>query len=256
MQDVGVQMAARSLLSLFRIHHPDLLRKKDRGKYHAKPEDVLQFGEERPMRNIRGAELLDAEEQIVNPTVCITRNVAAFIEVEDGEEELKVGGDEMRYEVVADEAAQTRAVRKPLLCRRVLSEEDLERLKELRVKNLMSLWNRKREEVGLEEDRESDGEIDIEDQVESATTVRRRRKELRKMQGAGGHQKAWDEYGKKKGGGSTNKEKDRNKPFMMTKYALKVMQKGRRNLKLSRIIRGQHKQRLKIEGKRAKRRRR
>jgi len=84
----------------------------------------------------------------------------------------------------------------------------------------------------------------------------KRRKEARRLAGSTGKRLSWDEYTKKKGGGSTNKEKARQKPFMMTKYALKVMQKGRRSVKLKKMIKGQHQRRLKMEGKRGNKRRR
>lgn len=215
----------------------------------------MQYGEVKPLRNIRGADLLDREEQLMNPTVGITPQEADFLEIGDGTNAVTAEGDEIQYEVV-DEQTQRRGQRRPLVCRRVLSEDDLTRLKELRVTNLMKIWNRTRDEVGLEEDRESEDEIDPMKEIESSTVLKKRAKELRRKAGSDGVRLRWDEYMKDKGGGSTNKEKDRNKPFMMTKYALKAMKKGKRSLRLKNMIRGQHKRRLKDRGKHKKKMRR
>eukprot|EP01083_Nonionella_stella_P039209 106644_1 len=276
-KDNGVQMASRALIHLFRVENPMLLLSKHRGKYHSKEEDVLEYGEQRMINNIPGADLFEQEEEMLSTKVYVTKDEASFLELEkdeiagnkqaeqedeDHDIEMESDEDEMevRYHVVEDEAARKAKRAKPLLIRRVLSEEDLERLKELRVNNLMKIWNRKREDVGLLEERESDDEIDYENEVESATTLAAKKKQMRKeaMKRANGtkNQKTWDQYRKEHGGGTTNKEKQRKKPFVMTKYALNVMRKGKRSVRLQKMILGQHKRRLKREGKRVKRRRR
>jgi len=90
-------------------------------------------------------------------------------------------------------------VKKPLLINRILTEEDLSRLRELRVKNLMKLWNRKREEVGLKEEEDSDYEI-RDNEIKSLTTIRLEAKERRKETALNksSKQKTWQEYSKKK----------------------------------------------------------
>merc|ERR1712190_297104 len=85
--------------------------------------------------------------------------------------------EDVRYHIVENDEEREQKKEKPLLIRRVLSEEDLERLKELRVTNLMKIWNKGRDEIGLHEERESDGEIDVENEVESATVLRQKFKE-------------------------------------------------------------------------------
>ena len=301
-KDRGVQMASRALIHLYRVENPNLLLRKDRGKYHAKDEDILGFGEERVIRNIPGADLYEKEEELLDNKVYITKDEASFLEVgddlemddgdgdgdENDDDDAEIDGDgdnddgdegmddydsdddvgfeddedkEIRYHIVEDDKEREKKVKKkPLLIRKILTDEDLERLKELRVTNLMKLWNRPRDEVGLNEERESDDEIDVEQEVESLTTMAMRkkieRKEAMKKTNCTSNQKTWDEYRKEHGGGSTNKEKQRQKPFTMTKYAINVMRKGKRSIKLQKMILGQHKRRLKREGKRAKRRRR
>merc|ERR1712154_335782 len=145
-----------------------------------------------------GAELFEKEQEMLDDTVYITKDEATFMEIDSESENVEI--------------VENKPKKKPLLIRRVLSEEDLDRLKELRVTNLMKLWNRKREEVGLKEERESDDEIDVEQEVESLTTLKLKKKEQRKnimKNGQTSKQKTWDEYRKQKGGGSTNKEKQR-----------------------------------------------
>jgi len=112
------------------------------------------------------------------------------------------------------------------LINRILTEEDLSRLRELRVKNLMKLWNRKREEVGLKEEEDSDYEI-RDNEIKSLTTIRLEAKERRKETALNksSKQKTWQEYSKKRGGTKSNKESNRNKPFQMTKHASKILQK-------------------------------
>merc|ERR1719229_1006929 len=236
-------MAARALVQLYRVEQPQLLKRRDRGKYHTRQADVRQYGEERVLRDLPGAQLLEAEEQLTRPTVTVSRDVATFLEVEEGATALWNDGLPVPY-AVGD------GKERPMISRRVLSEEDLERMRELRVRNLMQLWNRKRDEVGLQEDRESDGEIDP-DSVESETVLRRRRGELLKAQGRSGSQYVH----KRKPGGTTNKEKNRMKPFAMSKYGARVMRKEKRSLKLQKMISGKHKQRKRIANGRMARRR-
>mmetsp|Transcript_36756 Transcript_36756/g.60527 ORF Transcript_36756/g.60527 Transcript_36756/m.60527 type:complete len:730 (-) Transcript_36756:43-2232(-) len=291
-KDRGVQMAARGLVHLYRVENPDLLLKKDRGKYHAKDVDVLQYGEERVIKDLPGAHLFEQEEEILNTKVYVTKEEAAFLGItahaegekagdEDGDEEDVSDGDDeddgsamdedeedevysdnddadVEYHVVENDAARKAKKRKPLLVRRILSDKDLERLKELRVNNLMKIWNRERDEVGLIEDKESEDEIDADQEVESSTVLAKRRKEQRKEEAKnnGNNQKSWDEVAKQKGGTSTNKEKKRQKPFKMSKYGMQCMKKTKRSIKLRKMIMGTHKKRLKTEGKRANRRRR
>jgi len=302
-KDRGVQMAARGLIHLYRLENPEMLKKKDRGKFHANKVDVLEYGEERVMTDLPGAELFEKEERILSKKVYVTKDEADFLEIdcsknkntesndidedEDGEEHVSdaemdgvdvdaesenelsssddtvcgdTDDDEVEYHIVEDDKVRDSKKEKPLLIRRVLSDEDLERLRELRVKNLMQIWNREREEVGLEEEKESDDEIDVEQEVESLTVLQKKKKEERKAAmkrtNASNKTKTWDEYRKEHGGGSTNKEKERQKSFQMTKYAQKVMKKGKRSIKLRKMIMGEHKRRLKKEGQRVKRRRR
>merc|ERR1712228_563131 len=268
-KDAGVQMAARALIHLYRIENPNMLKQRDRGKYHTQNADILDFGEEKITKNIPGAELFEKEEQMLCTKVYITKSEAMFMELdEDGsdDEDDSMDGvyadsdvEDVRYHIVANDKEREEKKEKPLLIRRVLSEEDLARLKELRVSNLMKIWNKERDEIGLNEERESDGKIDVENEVESATVLRQKFKERRKeamKNNPSSNQRTWDEYRREHGGGSTNKEKARKKPFVMTKYAMKVIKKGKRSIKLQKMIKGQHKRTLKKEGKRAKRRRR
>jgi len=64
-RDKGVQMAARGLIHLYRVEKPDLLSRKDRGKYHNK-EQSKEYGEVEIRDDLMGAELFLAEEKILN----------------------------------------------------------------------------------------------------------------------------------------------------------------------------------------------
>merc|ERR1712181_165985 len=135
----------------------------------------------------------------------ITQNEADFLEMElnsdsqmNSEIEIVAEDDERRTK--ADAAVAAERDSRPLLIQRVLSDDDLSRLKELRVSNLMALWNRRREEVGLEEERnENEMEIDTA-MVQSLTVLRREKKEQRKAAMARTNstknQKTWDQYRK------------------------------------------------------------
>jgi len=148
---------------------------------------------------------------------------------------------------------------RPLMARRILSEEDLRRLRELRVKNLMKMWNRTRDEVALKEEQDSDIEIDP-DNIESLTTIRRQEKEKRALIGKNKHlnrnRLSWDEYCKQKGGGKTNAEQKRSKAFHMSKYATAVLQKQKRSYLGKRRSKKKNVDVIKSQGKNVKRRRR
>ncbi|ETO13595.1 hypothetical protein RFI_23771 [Reticulomyxa filosa] len=146
----------------------------------------------------------------------------------------------------------------PLMARRILSDEDFRRLRELRVKNLMKMWNRKKEEVALKEEQESDNEIEPSN-IESLTTILRQQKEQRAIS-AKNHQLGkkklkWHEYAKQKGGGTTNLEKKRMKAFHMSKYATTVLGKQKRSFVGKKRSVLKYRQDIKAQGKRCKRRR-
>ena len=247
-KDRGVQMAARGLIGFYRIENPILLANKQRGKYGsmlAGTDRPKIFGEETVLTDLRGADLLAEEDRLILDE----DRIDAFLDSSEDDESHFSDNSPMNTHL-------------PLMARRVLSEDDLSRLRELRVKNLMNIWRRKRDQVGLIEDRGhvSDEGIDSLD-IESATVIRRRNREARKEQGLAMTRKqmTWDQYGQrnaKGSGGSTNKEKARRKSFRMTKRASKVLGKRNRSDQLRRRIHRAHVSGLRRQGKRIKLRRR
>ena len=62
-RDRSVTMAARSFTNMVRFHHPLLLKRKDRGKFH-NPSDVpLAYGEQRVVSQVPGLDLLRLERE-------------------------------------------------------------------------------------------------------------------------------------------------------------------------------------------------
>ena len=266
-KDAGVQMASRGLIHLYRIVNPSLLENKHRGKYgslnmrrmEAQNKQFI-FGDEQITVGIPGGDLFEREEELLerikngDNTVEITQEEADFIEIDSDFDNTST--DDGEIVVIGNNESNNNT---SLIHTRILDDDDLDRIKELRVKNLMQLWGKKsRDQVGLKEDEINYKDIGIDEkEMESITTQKLRDKQRRKdiALNKERNQLSWDEYRKEKGGTKTNKEHQRSKPFKMTQKAKAVIKKSRRSGKLKNILAKEHRLKVKQYKKKKKLRR-
>ncbi|CEO97306.1 unnamed protein product (mitochondrion) [Plasmodiophora brassicae] len=247
-RDKGVIMAARSLLSLYREINPMLLDKKDRGRPNGLPQQApLDFGEEQVATDVPGAHLLrlqdDEDEQAgssdewsVDEDVPMTDSDADESDQEDDDEEppMLVDEDEAAAlrEMVAAGLEMQKQATVPLGAVEILTPKDFERLEAMRKQEVAAGLSSKRRS------REEGHTVDPME-LEASTKQKRRRLEERieLMKANKEERKAMFAPGGKKGGNSaTNEEKNRKKPFMLTKFS-KSLQKKRTDSQLSKRTR-------------------
>lgn len=168
-KDKGVMMAARSLTHLYRLENPELLYKKDRGRW-AKLAYKYEYGKKKVDVFIKGLELLAHEEQWKFKSV----------------EELMTG--------------------------KLLRDEDLTRIKQLRVKNLAEKYNVSKSRIVLNESGEIGKELEEKDIMSENILLKEKKSYNKKLSVGPLH---WTEYMKKLSGTGTNKEKKRKKQYQM-----------------------------------------
>lgn len=171
-KDKGVMMAARSLVHLYRLENPELLYKKDRGKW-AKMAYKYEYGQKKVEICIKGLELLAHEGQ-------------------------------WKYKSIEE-----------LMTTKLLTDEDVLRIKQLRIKNLAERYNVRKNRIVLDENGEIGKELhekDIKSEKQIIKENRQGKKLLKKLTVGPLH---WTEYMKKLSGTGTNKEKKRKKHFQM-----------------------------------------
>ena len=161
-REKGVSMAARSLIGLFRIISPKMLHKKDRGKGAADSEqEVEAYGAFKPATGVDGIELLqnppsDSEEygSEMSDSDDEDHPQEASSQEEDEAEEQEMG--EMSMKQLKKLAAKTSKKEEEEEEEEeedwdagILQQEDFERIKELKQRQLMKDVMRK---YGLKED--------------------------------------------------------------------------------------------------------
>jgi len=169
-KDKGVMMAARSLVHLYRLENPELLLKKDRGKW-IKMAYKYDYGKGNLDVFIKGLELLAHENK------------------------WKINSVE------------------ELMTTKLLKDEDLLRIKQLRIKNLAEKYDVCRDRILLNKNGEIGQELN-ENDIRSKSQIMRRKKKLHKNKLAVGPLH-WTEYMKKLNGTGTNKENVRKKSYEM-----------------------------------------
>nr|CAG8497302.1 5525_t:CDS:10 [Entrophospora candida] len=227
-RDKGVMMAARSLIGLFREINPEILKKRDRGKIASmsiKGFKPLKYGElnnNTSGQQIEGIELLEEyKEKLKNDG----------IEEDDTKEET----DDKHTDAVNEKKISTLATTK------LLTPADFAKLNELRMEQNVEKMidgggKRKRSQLQQSSKREETDDIvdlnnivgprkkakqDYEERVESVKAGR----EGRKKYGGGPKNK------KVEGASTTNKEKTRNKAFMMVIHKKNAIHKKRITLR-------------------------
>mmetsp|Transcript_33040 Transcript_33040/g.129777 ORF Transcript_33040/g.129777 Transcript_33040/m.129777 type:complete len:426 (+) Transcript_33040:1383-2660(+) len=236
-RDKGVSMAARSLIQLFREINPALLVKKDRGRGHVPGSTTTpKYGAVDVQETIEGVNLLDEgdsgdeEELIVDGAQVVDDGDSDSLlkenspDDDDAEsierEDLSAADSDERAEV-SGVASVRGALPKSLAMERVLDDADFKAIKEKLAENdLAAVFQSKRprpEEV-----------IDVGDIETYKKKARRTLEERMESVRAGreGREKFGSSKGRKaKGGGSSNKQKDKRKQGAMVLH--KVRRKAR-----------------------------
>ena len=266
-KDRGIAQSARGLISLFRVVAPDLLHRKDRGHAELAAEPVvLRFGEERGVKKgIEGLELLQKwkEENQANEPLSDDeendRKAWAEWEVEDDSDDsegdwINVSSDEEHVLDISDsdddksksvppaDPARNIATEKVrvflfLLCwcsnSQILTPADLAKLQELKAKAVVDKFT-SRSKRRLEPERTNDSEIVTSDQI---LGIRKKTKDDRvadrvvaKKQEKDKHLGRTAQFKARSGHGSTNKDKERNKPWMMVQNKRSIQSRAGRSL--------------------------
>lgn len=270
-RDKGVMMASRSLISLYRQIAPDLLQRKDRGKAASmglKEHKALVFGESRDVvRGIEGIELLEAEKgneeedeadwakwEVESDS---SEDSVGWIDV-SSDEDIQVSDDEDDAKTdattngtdpaeAATPGAESTVSVGTLATTKFLSPADLARLQELRMKNTAEklVDGSKRKRGSSSKDKPTDEDIVTEaaimgprkkakqDKEERLASIAAGREGREKFGASSARRKAIrDEHG----GSSTNREKERQKNFLMIAHKKSVKGKKKRSLREKQIV--------------------
>ncbi|MES1910165.1 MAG: hypothetical protein MHM6MM_002812 [Cercozoa sp. M6MM] len=159
----------------------------------------------------------------------------------------------------AGEAARKREQAKKVLATRMLTQEDYERLRQLRMQRAVQKLKRQGhrghvELVDRDHVQQEEHEHDVavqENALRSEDWHRQQAALAREQQRL--HKKDKDQWASKEAG-DTNIDKLRNKDFRMVQRSRRVVNKRRRSQKSARRIKGQHIENLATAGKRARKR--
>ncbi|XP_020617627.1 protein SDA1 homolog [Orbicella faveolata] len=255
-KDKSVMMAARSLIQLFRAVNPALLHKKDRGKptEESKSITVKQYGELKTTDFVPGTEVLDDEgEEDDNNEKDPNQDewesdedddegewmdvYHSSDEEEENEEDDERNSEENEGEVEEEEDLKTKATR--ISQTRILTDEDF---KKIRLREIAKQIDPK---VGMKRKRGADntgpaerGELISLGDIENIHKKRKHDKESRLETVIAGRQ-GREKFGSKKAtkkrlnqfASTSNKEKRRNKNFMMMRHNRDVRGKTKRSFR-------------------------
>ncbi|RIA84781.1 SDA1-domain-containing protein [Glomus cerebriforme] len=257
----GVMMAARSLIGLFREINPELLKRKDRGKVasmNLKDFKPLQYGQVRAMEQIEGIELLEEYKQ---SSLCDGKQGDEWAGWEIASDNsssdegwIDVPSDDDQDIIVSDssdeendksnddvnEVNEKNVEEKKistLAMTQLLTPADFAKLNELKLEHKVEqvVEGGKRKRNSTQQNEPSDI-ID----VNTITGPRKKAKQdyeerLESIKaGREGREKYGSSKGKKvkvEGASTTNKEKARNKAFMMVIHKKNVLQKKKMSLR-------------------------
>ncbi|GES75836.1 protein SDA1 homolog [Rhizophagus clarus] len=256
----GVMMAARSLIGLFREINPELLKRKDRGKIasmNLKDFKPLQYGQVRAMEQIEGIELLEEyklqsslgddehEDEWAGWEIASDDSSSdeGWINVPSDDDQDIVVSDSSDEEIdknnidVTEKSVEEKQI-STLAMTQLLTPADFAKLNELKLEH-------KAEQIvdGSKRKRSStqDEPSDIID-VNTITGPRKKSKQDYEERvesikaGREGREKYGGSKGKKiEGASTTNKEKARNKAFMMVIHKKNALHKKKISLREKQI---------------------
>jgi len=247
-KDKAVMMAARSLIGLYRSTQPELLHKKDRGRpTEAMVEDnnsaMKQYGEADAKDFIPGAEVIEAEmdqdklEKENNGQKSKKRKRADSEsdsdESNDGWENVDHSGDENPDEPQdATSLEERKAKAMEVTSSRILTDADFKRIEAAQLKKQVQGFSKSRNKKRrLEEDKPAANNSKPRDELVDLANIemihkkRKHDKEARLATVMAGREDR-EKFGQRKGkmsehASTTNKDKAKQKNFMMMKHKLR-----------------------------------
>ncbi|XP_076447026.1 protein SDA1 homolog [Babylonia areolata] len=241
-KDKAVMMAARSLIQVYRHSNPELLHKKDRGKptEATKERKILGYGESETHEFIPGADILlkmDQQEQEQEEWESASED-EDMDDDSDGWIDVHHSSDEEEEkEVTPQEAEDRKKLAQEVSSTRIMTQEDFRRLqqsqlaKEAGIKT--NVKSRKRKRPGdASQDR---GEMPSLGDIENVHKKRAHDRDSRLstvMAGREGRGKfSVGQQRMNPHASTTNKEKKKNKAFMMIKHNVRIKEKKKRSFR-------------------------
>ncbi|ERE91526.1 putative protein SDA1 like protein [Cricetulus griseus] len=246
-KDKNVMMSARTLIHLFRTLNPQMLQKKFRGKpTEASIEARIQeYGELDAKDYIPGAEVLEIEkeEDTENDEDGWESASLSPEEEEDGEwVDVHHSSDEEQQEIAKKLDSMPMEERKAkaaaISTSRVLTQDDFQKIRMAQMKKEMDAAPgkaQKRKYIEIDSDEESRGELLSLRDIERLHKKPKSDKETRLATAMAGRTDR-KEFVRKKTkinpfSSSTNKEKKKQKNFMMMRYSQNVRSKNKRSFR-------------------------
>ncbi|MEE6460410.1 hypothetical protein FKM82_000958 [Ascaphus truei] len=243
-KDKNVSMSARSLIQLFRSLNPHMLQKKFRGKpTEASTEArIHEYGELDAKDYIPGAEVLDVEKEEAEEDDG-WENASLSDDDEDGEWiDVHHSSDEEQQEVAEKIQAMPEGERKvkaaAVSASRFLTQDEFKKIRLAQMaKEMNSAPGKadKRKNIEIDSDEERSGELLSLRDIEHLHKKPKSDKETRLATVLAGRTDR-KEFVRKKTkmnphASSTNKEKKKNKSFMMMRYSQNVRSKNKRSFR-------------------------
>ncbi|XP_030598410.1 protein SDA1 homolog isoform X2 [Archocentrus centrarchus] len=246
-KDKNVMMSARGLIQLFRSLNPQMLHKKDRGRPTAASAEakIKDYGELEAKDYIPGAEVLEVEEENKEGEEDEDGWESASIsdDDEDGEwVDVHHSSDEDTGEVVEKIQSMTAEERKAkaaaVSASRLLTQDDFKKISLVQMaKEVNAAPGKKRKNIDSDDEKEKElltlrdierlhkkPKTDKETRLATAMAGRTDRKEfIKKRTKLNPH------------ASTSNKEKRRNKNFMMMRHSQNVRTKGKRSFREKQI---------------------
>ncbi|XP_076999256.1 protein SDA1 homolog isoform X2 [Tamandua tetradactyla] len=248
-KDKNVMMSARTLIQLFRTLNPQMLQKKFRGKpTEASVEArVQEYGELDTKDYIPGAEVLEVEKEEENAE----NDEDGWESASLSEEEEEADGEWVDVHHSSDEEQQEiskklnsmpmeerKAKAAAVSTSRVLTQEDFQKIRMAQMKKELSAAPgkaEKRKYIEIDSDEASRGELLSLRDIERLHKKPKSDKETRLATAMAGKTDRKDFVRKKTKmnpfSSSTNKEKKKQKNFMMMRYSQNVRSKNKRSFR-------------------------
>ncbi|XP_037752640.1 protein SDA1 homolog isoform X2 [Chelonia mydas] len=248
-KDKNVMMSARTLIHLFRSLNPQMLQKKFRGKPTEASSEarIHEYGELDAKDYIPGAEILEVENkeeeggkheedgwQSASLSEEEDDEDGEWIDVHHSSDEEQQEGEKIKSMPVEEQKAKAAAVSTS----RVLTQEDFQKIHLAQIaKELNSAPGKaaKRKNIAIDSDEESRGELLSLRDIEHLHKKPKSDKETRLATAMAGKTNR-KEFVKRKTkmnpfASSTNKEKKKQKNFMMMRYSHNVRTKNKRSFR-------------------------
>ncbi|XP_004647491.1 protein SDA1 homolog [Octodon degus] len=245
-KDKNVMMSARTLIQLFRTLNPQMLQKKFRGKpTEASVEArVQEYGELDAKDYIPGAEVLEVEkeEDAENEDGWESTSLSEEEEADGEWVDVHHSSDEEQQEIsqklssMATEERKARAA--AISTSRVLTQEDFQKIRMAQMRKELAAAPgkaQKRKYIEIDSDEEPRGELLSLRDIERLHKKPKSDKETRLATAMAGKTDR-KEFVRKKSkmnpfSSSTNKEKKKQKNFMMMRYSQNVRSKTKRSFR-------------------------